>query len=61
MAKGSNKAEGPLPDCYDEVVSAPEQQEEEIRLAAYYLWESNGRQNGSDVENWIEAQELVKD
>jgi hypothetical protein len=61
MAKGSNKAEVSLPDYFEEVVSAPEQNEDEIRLAAYYLWESNGRQNGSDVEDWIEAEEFVKD
>jgi hypothetical protein len=61
MAKGSNKADGSVPDYFEEVVSAPEQQEEEVRLAAYYLWESNGRQSGSDVEDWIEAEGLVKD
>jgi hypothetical protein len=60
MAKGSNKAEVSVPDYIAEVVSAPEENKEEIRLAAYYLWESNGRQNGSDVEDWIEAEEFVK-
>ncbi|MEI6691892.1 MAG: DUF2934 domain-containing protein [Chlorobium sp.] len=60
MAKGTNKAEGLAPDFYEETVSATEQQEEEVRLAAYYLWESKGKEHGSDVEDWVEAEELVK-
>ena len=42
-------------------VSAPEQQEEAIRLSAYYLWESKGREHGSDVEDWNEAEESFND
>ena len=61
MAKGSNKADVLSPEFSEKVVSASEQQEEEIRLAAYYLWESKGRNNGSDVQDWIEAVELVSD
>jgi len=61
MAKGSNKAEEPVQEFYEEVESAPEQLEEEIRLTAYYLWESKGRGDGSDVEDWLTAEELVKD
>ncbi|NMW19996.1 MAG: DUF2934 domain-containing protein [Chlorobiaceae bacterium] len=61
MAKGSNKAEEPVQELYEEVESAPEQLEEEIRLTAYYLWESKGRGDGSDVEDWLTAEELVKD
>jgi hypothetical protein len=38
-----------------------EQQEEEVRLAAYYLWEEKGRRDGSDIEDWIEAEEVVND
>ena len=61
MAKGSNKADVLSTEFSEKVVSASEQQEETIRLAAYYLWESKGRNNGSDVEDWIEAVELVSD
>ncbi len=60
MAKGSHKAEVSAPEFYEETVSIPEQQEEEVRLAAYYLWESKGKEHGSDVEDWVEAEELVK-
>ncbi|NMW22062.1 MAG: DUF2934 domain-containing protein [Chlorobiaceae bacterium] len=61
MAKGSKKEEASAPEVYEEVLSAPEQQEEEIRRAAYYLWELKGRKDGSDVEDWIEAEEIVND
>ena len=47
-------------DVY-EVPTSAEQQEEEIRLAAYYLWESKGRVNGSDADDWLEAEKCVKD
>jgi Protein of unknown function (DUF2934) len=38
-----------------------EQYEEVIRLSAYYLWEWKGRKIGSDVEDWLEAEEWMKD
>ncbi|MEI6758663.1 MAG: DUF2934 domain-containing protein [Chlorobium sp.] len=59
MAKGSKKEDGAAPEFYEEALSIPEQQEEETRLTAYYLWEMRGRNNGSDIEDWIEAEELV--
>jgi hypothetical protein len=40
----------------------PEEQisrDEEVRLAAYYLWEQKGRRNGCDVEDWLEAEESL--
>jgi hypothetical protein len=40
-------------------VKSPEQFEEEIRLMAYYLWEEKGSNNGSDVEDWIEAEKYL--
>ena len=61
MAKGSKKEEAAAQGVYEDDLATPEQQEEEVRLAAYYLWELKGRQNGSDVEDWIEAEECVND
>ena len=42
-------------------VSGEEQPEEAIRLSAYYLWELKGREYGSDVEDWLEAEEALND
>ncbi len=30
--------------------------EEEIRLMAYRIWEDQGRQDGRDVQQWLEAE-----
>jgi hypothetical protein len=30
--------------------------EEYIRLRAYEIWERRGRQNGHDVEDWLQAE-----
>ena len=42
-------------------VSELEQREEATRIYAYYLWELKGREHGSDVEDWLEAEEFVND
>ncbi|NTW83572.1 MAG: DUF2934 domain-containing protein [Chlorobiaceae bacterium] len=39
---------------------SPEQIEEDVRLTAYYLWEKKGSNNGSDIEDWIEAETSLK-
>ena len=38
-----------------------EERQEEIRLAAYYLWIENGEQEGSDVENWLKAEAEIEE
>lgn len=35
--------------------------EEEIRLAAYFKWEQKGRRHGSDVEDWLDAEDSLTD
>lgn len=35
------------------------EREEQIRLAAYYIWKSNGEPEGTDVQDWIEAEASV--
>jgi hypothetical protein len=43
------------------IVTNPELREEEIRLAAYYLWKEKGENQGSDTEDWLEAEESLND
>ena len=40
----------------DTMVTNPDWREEEIRLAAYYLWKEKGENHGSDTEDWLEAE-----
>ncbi|WP_294345497.1 DUF2934 domain-containing protein [Prosthecochloris sp.] len=37
-------------------IMTQEQCEEQIRTAAYYLWQAKGEKYGSDVEDWLEAE-----
>ncbi len=34
-------------------------EENQVRLAAYYLWEKNGRKNGNDLADWYNAEQTV--
>ena len=35
---------------------SPDERENEIRLAAYYIWEKKGEKQGEDKEDWYEAE-----
>ncbi|MCX6179085.1 MAG: DUF2934 domain-containing protein [Chlorobiales bacterium] len=43
----------------DSEVKSMEQGVEEIRLIAYYLWEEKGSNHGSDIEDWIAAEQYL--
>jgi len=40
-------------------VSQPEQLEDQIRERAYELYESRGREDGHDLEDWLCAEEEI--
>ncbi len=40
--------------------TALELREEEIRLAAFYLWKEKGERHGSDVEDWLQAEAYLE-
>ena len=41
------------------VILHNEQTTSEIQLRAYELWEARGRTDGSDVEDWLQAESEV--
>ncbi|TLU83854.1 MAG: DUF2934 domain-containing protein [Chlorobium sp.] len=32
------------------------EREDQIRLAAYYIWKANGEPEGTDVQDWSQAE-----
>ena len=48
------------PEMTDEVMT-PEQRDEAIRLAAYYLWKKKGEHHGEDRDDWYEAEDSFAD
>ena len=39
----------------------PEVVHERIAAKAYELWDLGGRRHGSDVQNWLDAENLIMD
>lgn len=48
------------PEMIDEVMT-PEEREEAVRLAAYYLWKKKGERHGEDRDDWSEAEDSFED
>ena len=42
-------------------VSDPQELEIQIRQHAYALYEARGREDGHDLEDWLRAEEEIKD
>ena len=38
----------------------PAPDEEEIAVAAYFIWKNSGEQHGHDVEHWFEGKEQLE-
>ncbi|TLU83852.1 MAG: DUF2934 domain-containing protein [Chlorobium sp.] len=36
-----------------------DEREDRIRLAAYYIWKANGEPEGTDVQDWSQAEASV--
>jgi Protein of unknown function (DUF2934) len=43
----------------EDSAGTPELQEEQIKLAAYYLWEEKGKQLWADKDDWFEAEKII--
>jgi hypothetical protein len=43
-------------DVIEQDAETQEQREEQVRLAAYFLWKNNGEPQGTDVEDWLSAE-----
>jgi hypothetical protein len=58
MAKKTAKKE-----CGEKADSAltQEMRDEQVRLVAYYRWEEKGKKEGSDSDDWLEAEDSLTD
>lgn len=46
-------------DAIEQDSLTPEQREEQIRLAAYFIWQANGEPEGTAEEDWLRAEEAL--
>jgi len=37
----------------------PEMREEQLRIAAYFRWEAKGKNDGTDIDDWCEAEQAL--
>jgi hypothetical protein len=42
-----------------ETALTPEIREEQLKLAAYFRWEAKGKGQGTDIDDWCEAEEAL--
>ena len=45
----------------DQAELRAEMREEQVKLAAYYRWLEKGKRDGSDSEDWFEAEDSLTD
>jgi len=46
-------------DAMEQDSLTPEQREDQIRLAAYFIWQANGEPEGTAEEDWLRAEEAL--
>jgi hypothetical protein len=49
-----------VPVSLSTLAEAPSPTHEQIAARAYQLWEVNGRPAGTDLENWLQAERLLR-
>jgi Protein of unknown function (DUF2934) len=54
--KGRGKAKGQAPKG---AIELPDGMWERIRTKAHELWEARGRQEGNDLRDWLDAEDIV--
>ncbi len=64
--RSKNTRQGPSTKGFFEMISTPQKpafrkvSQEEIQKKAYELYEKRGRIDGYDLEDWLQAEKLVK-